>query len=395
MQDDTDIKVLEDFVVGNSELEELEVLLEKFNIFEAIGVVRQELRHSNFLAFLLDPNQNHGLGEAFLKRFLQRAISGAQVSHLPITPIDLDSWDLHNAIVHREWQNIDILILEEEIKLAVLIENKIDGTESKGQLERYHKTASKYFPEYSLVCLYLTPEGDIPSHDLYIPVSYQLVCEIVETLIRTKESVLGADLLTLIENYAEMLRRHIVGESEIAKLCQKIYGKHQRALDLIFEYKPDLQVQIRQHLENLIDEHQRLLKDHCSKAYIRFLPKEWNVPNLTMGQGWVASNRMLLFEFYNGPEKLVMRLVIGPGEQQVRERLYNMASASLGTLRAGGKLYTKWQTIYTLNLLTEKDLQEGEFEALAEKINKQWGKFIAEDLPAILDLVKRETWVWE
>ena len=41
-------------VVGNSDLEELEGRLEKFNIFEAIGVVRQELRHSNFLAFLLE-----------------------------------------------------------------------------------------------------------------------------------------------------------------------------------------------------------------------------------------------------------------------------------------------------------------------------------------------------
>jgi len=33
MHDDSDIETLENFVVGNSDLEELETLLEKFNIF--------------------------------------------------------------------------------------------------------------------------------------------------------------------------------------------------------------------------------------------------------------------------------------------------------------------------------------------------------------------------
>lgn len=46
--------LLEAFVVDNHDLERLEALLAEFNIFEA---VRQELRHSDFLAFLLDPAQ--------------------------------------------------------------------------------------------------------------------------------------------------------------------------------------------------------------------------------------------------------------------------------------------------------------------------------------------------
>ena len=33
------------FVVENPELEQLEALLAEFNIFEALGAVRQELRH--------------------------------------------------------------------------------------------------------------------------------------------------------------------------------------------------------------------------------------------------------------------------------------------------------------------------------------------------------------
>ncbi|MDQ3237363.1 MAG: PD-(D/E)XK nuclease family protein [Actinomycetota bacterium] len=54
-QREEDLKALENFIVGNAELEKLEAMLDRFNIFEAVGLVRQEVKHSTFLAFLLDP----------------------------------------------------------------------------------------------------------------------------------------------------------------------------------------------------------------------------------------------------------------------------------------------------------------------------------------------------
>ena len=45
----------------------LEALLDRFNLFEALGVARQELRHSDFLGFLLNPQQPHSLGDFFLE----------------------------------------------------------------------------------------------------------------------------------------------------------------------------------------------------------------------------------------------------------------------------------------------------------------------------------------
>ena len=62
----TDTQVLEAFLIENPDLERLELLLSEFNLFEAVGVVRQELRHSDFLGFLLDPRQSHGLGDVYL-----------------------------------------------------------------------------------------------------------------------------------------------------------------------------------------------------------------------------------------------------------------------------------------------------------------------------------------
>ena len=65
MMTDTDQKALEAFLLDNPELAQLEVLLDEFNIFEAVGAVRQEVRHSDFLAFLLHPRERHGLGATF------------------------------------------------------------------------------------------------------------------------------------------------------------------------------------------------------------------------------------------------------------------------------------------------------------------------------------------
>ncbi len=49
---------------------DLEARVGKLNIFDALGVVHQEIRHSNFLAWLLDPAESHGLGGLFLKAVL-------------------------------------------------------------------------------------------------------------------------------------------------------------------------------------------------------------------------------------------------------------------------------------------------------------------------------------
>jgi hypothetical protein len=103
------LKLLETFLLDNPDLERVEALVDSFNIFEAIGAVRQELRHSDFLAYLLDPQQRHGLGARFLKRLLQKAVSRVEANSAPFNPIDLEIWSLGQTEVLREWENIDIL----------------------------------------------------------------------------------------------------------------------------------------------------------------------------------------------------------------------------------------------------------------------------------------------
>ena len=152
-------ELLERFVVDNEDLEKLESELAKFNIFEAIGVVRQELRHSDFLAFLLNPSQNHRLDDVFLKRLLKRVLLEADevtdLSGLRVSPVDIDIADLEDAEVRREWKNIDILVHSPSNRLVCAIENKIGSKEHSGQLHRYRETVSKEFGNCRAILIYL------------------------------------------------------------------------------------------------------------------------------------------------------------------------------------------------------------------------------------------------
>lgn len=392
--DNEERALLEAFVVENEDLERLEALLAQFNIFEALGAVRQELRHSDFLAFLVDPAQNHGLGDAFLKRLLKRALVEAADSRL--SAVEVDVADLHSATVRREWQNIDILIHDPENHLICAIENKIDSGEHSEQLQRYRKIVEGEFPNERVIFLFLTPEGDQPSDEAYIPISYALVADLVSAVRQNRESTLGPDVSTLMDHYATMLRRYIVSESEIAKLCRQIYGRHKQALDLIFEHRPDLQWELTEFIKQLVDEADtpRFVWDHTSKAYIRFALAEWDdVPVLKLGQGWTRSGRILMFEIQNTPDSIALRLLIGPGPDEVRKVIYHITEEFPQVFRGGSKrLYTKWTTVHVHRLVTRRDFEDADYENLTEKVRRSWDIFVKRDLRAIQEAISGIAW---
>lgn len=386
-------KMLEALVVDNPDLERLEALLDQFNIFEAIGTVRQEVRHSDFLAFLLNPQQNHGLGDTFLKRLLQRALSLGESGDVPVTPIDLDIWSLNQALVLREWQNIDILVVDEAHRLALIIENKIDTSEHSNQLQRYRKMVDEQYPGWRVVGLYLTPDGEEPSDARYLSADYGLVCQVLEGLAQSRASTLGPDVLTAIKHYTQMLRRHIVAESEIAELCRRIYQKHQRALDLIYEHRPDRQASTRDMLQEIINYHNSgLLGLGSFKRYINFMPQEWDVPALVAENG----EHILMFQFNNQPDRLKLFLIICPGPPATRQRLFDVALSKQPPFKPVNKsLRNYWNTIYSQDFLRAKSYEDTSDEEIREEVKKHWSLFVEHDLPQIRAAVRAEAWIWE
>src|SRR5665213_1465830 len=141
-----ELQALQDFVVANRDLAALEAIPKRFNMFEALGVVRNERKHSNFLAFLLDPGASHGLGDRFLKRIIQAALEiGPSVA--PLASIHIEVMDLSDAEVRIEHNSIDVFVCDPRNRICVILENKVDSTEHSDQLARYYNLISELYPE--------------------------------------------------------------------------------------------------------------------------------------------------------------------------------------------------------------------------------------------------------
>ena len=64
-------KILEEFLLDIDILDKLDGYMNKFNVFDVLRISKMEIRHSNMLAWLLNPKETHGLGDTFLRKFLQ------------------------------------------------------------------------------------------------------------------------------------------------------------------------------------------------------------------------------------------------------------------------------------------------------------------------------------
>ena len=243
-------KVLQEFLLDIECLDELLPWTGKFNLFDVLKVSRTEIRHSNMLAWLMDPNENHGLGDAFLKGILQRLMENDLDGKYDVFKILLS--DMYSFSVYREWKNIDILLTSSEEKILVAIENKIGSHEHSNQLNRYRKILETDFKDYKRVYVFLTPDGEEPSDVANWDVlTYTDVVEVLEHLYRQIE--LQQDVSLMIRNYIEVVRRDIVEDQQLIDICNKIYNKHKKALDLIFEYRTDGRTQISDAIMNALD----------------------------------------------------------------------------------------------------------------------------------------------
>jgi len=121
-----------------------------FNVFSMLRPEDDEVNlHSRFLCELLNPQGTHGMGTAFLERFLAQA--------------GLETFDVTTATVQREYQSMDIFIAN-AARQAVILENKINAEDQPQQLQRYYKAVRKEGYK-NVKVLYLTLYGNAPSAD--------------------------------------------------------------------------------------------------------------------------------------------------------------------------------------------------------------------------------------
>ena len=348
-------------LVMDEDLQRLEDLLAEFNLFDVLKIERRESQHSALLAWLLDPRGSHGLRDYFLRRFLSLAAAEAHDRQIiGVTPLDVDGWKLSNVEVATERHNIDVLIIDETDGLVCFIENKIGSAEHSDQLSRYLDTVSREYDGLTPLPIFLTPEGLEPESDFdarrYVPIDYGRVAELIERTLQTRGSTISLSVAGFMGQYARTLRRHVLNTADnVEELALQIYNNHRDAIDLIINARPAAEAKGWDLLDSTVESFLPLLQaDFHSKWYHRFFaPGLEDVPELKQGAGWTESGRLLLFEIRYKSRRF--NLIVGPGPEESRQRLYHLAQKDNGvpgvTMRKANSLSKSFHTVYSKLLL--------------------------------------------
>lgn len=237
----TNEEALQNFLLDIGCLDELLPWTGKFNMFDVLKISRTEIRHSNMLGWLLNPNENHGMGDVFLKGILQRLVENDSDGRYDVFNVLL--MDFYTFSVMREWKNIDILLTSTEEKTVIAIENKVGSHEHSNQLNRYRNILEKEYPDYNRMLVFLTPDGEKPSDvENWDVLTYSDIIDVLEFAALQIKILPDVDLM--IKNYIDVVRRDIVEDQQLIDICNKIYNKHKKALDLIFENRIDGKAQL-------------------------------------------------------------------------------------------------------------------------------------------------------
>lgn len=389
-------RVLEEFLMDIEILEQVEKEVSVFNAFETLSIMHTEIRHSNVLAWLMTPMENHGLGDYILKKIAQKTIyhNGGISANQNYDPLQLSLMDYHDFTIRREWRDIDIFAVSEANKFVIAIENKVWSKESDHQLAKYFKIVQDEYPDYQQLFIYLTPFGDESSNpDVWLSLDYDTVINIIVKGMDLKKDLMSEAVEMFIQQYVDMVRRYIVRDDELEKVCRDIYFKHKKALDLIFEYKPDIYSDISDTLQAYIREQPNLILDDSSKGYIRFTSKKIDALIERDGEGWTSSNRILLFEIRNRGNRLSLHLLIGPtqaGKEALRREIFDYAVKNDAIFKGVKHKYSQQYTqIYAEGILPRGFDEQMEHEEILTRVIDKFETFIKKRLGKIEDSIEQ------
>lgn len=202
---------------------------DQFNIFSFMGIEENEFIHSNILASLLDPESTFNLSENFRQKLLSKICSETNFKKIKNTKPD----------VYREKYFIDLILDFKHEKILVAFENKINAFERKNQLKDYQNLINNIYNNYSIVFVFLTPNGRKPTSAInekdipIVTISYNNIRIICKKLIKNNNS--NTDFF--LKQFISHLEEDIMNNSDTFKMCKKIYKEHTEAYEaLVDEY---------------------------------------------------------------------------------------------------------------------------------------------------------------
>lgn len=366
-------------LLNDLDFDKIELQLKTPNIFQILNISRAEIRHSNFLAWLLDPNGTHGLSKLFLTKFL-RDIATSEIAS-DLDEFEIEELNFNNVELRREWKNIDLLIIFDT--LVICIENKIDSQDHSDQLAKYRAVVNESFKKHKKVFVYLTPTGEDPTtakeREFYAPYSYEEIIEQADRVLKIHGKSLNSGVYQYIADYLTTIKRELMKNDELNELAVKIYKNHRELLDFVFENKSDIALELYPlFVEQITQSGWVMGSKH--KGYARFLTKKLNDIIPRKGQGWPQKENFLFeIDFIWAKKKAVFKTVISPGDEEI-QKIFSKALENIpGHKKPYGKKWLvhfqhSWK--FETEELTEVDETEvksnlkAEWQTITDIVNK-------------------------
>ena len=235
------------------------------NVFYATGMTTQEIKHSAFLAWLLNPSQSHKMGNEFLLCFLKslyeynNAEEDIKSNKEILKENDITSFgdftEFLNAddivvetekVISNPESRIDIFIQSKSTGTTIVIENKVFTGTHDEQLKRYEDETAVFSGRK--IYVYLTPYGDMPTNDKgeYKPnwtiISYKSIIAFLGKKLKDIQKSKQFNRLTfLLEDYIDMVDTNILRNNlKVRSLCKEILKKHADAIELLNHYTDNI-----------------------------------------------------------------------------------------------------------------------------------------------------------
>lgn len=398
-QEPSPIEAIERFIVENDDLLALEEAIGKFNIFDALGIARVEIRHSNFLAWLLDPAESHAHGDLFLKAILMDMLRHTPPELRPLSPVDLDGVDLSSVIVKREWPaKTDLCISCASPAFVLAIENKVDAGEHSEQLGRYTRAIAAHFPGVRCLRVFLTRTGAEPSDPSWTAYTYADLHRVLSRVRRMAGGSLGGDVGVFLDHYLNLVGSQFMDNAEIVALCRRIYTNHRRAIDLINTHAPvagsEALAPITEWLQARPAEW--VLRSQ-SRSWLSFIPKSW-VGQISQPDCVPMSTAAceLYLECESWGEETIrvsVRLVVGPATDQAKRVrvIEQLIAPAVGLAMQRKKPSEKWTRLASKTIATWSADEVAPVEKLVAEFTAWLTKLdpVLAQMPKFLDVANR------
>ncbi|ATN36410.1 hypothetical protein ACO34A_21720 [Rhizobium sp. ACO-34A] len=394
---------LEALLLNDCDFAELEKEFDQYCPFEALGMVRSEVRHGNYLAYLLNPGRPHGFTTQILRSFLMCIAQhcSSTESGLGLKPLDVHLLDIDQADVRREWRNIDLIIVLRSAKVVIPIELKIDSVQGFDQLERYRKIVEQEWPksdDWRHINVFLTKHEEDPvDAENWEPLRIADLVEHLEILANQPNENPAS---TMFRAYLRMLRRHHLEDRRLEEIARKLWAQHGEALGFLADRRPDevgnlfdaLKDQKSDFIKALADDGVEVALDADYKTIIRFAFLNWDsLPNFK-GAHWTDSKRFILLELKREGKKINAYLYLGPGEESSRQNYVSLLE-KCRLHRPSSRAGKDWMCLAKKEMLGEQFDDEAEMSALIENVFKSLRLFarrVFDHFDPILDQLREQ-----